>query len=151
MDLPRLPRQPVALAGICCVEPGYRRKGLFRELEIRALRAAGLPVGERLLSCGRVTHPASFRTMTWSPNHVPKRGSRPSVWQQEVGAAIARAYDVDQFDRETFVCAGSGVPMRPILDVDVEPEEWEPFAHLDVERGDCLLGLLWTPNAPEGW
>ena len=151
MDLPRLPRQLVALAGICCVDPRHRRQGLFRELEVRAFRAAGLPAGERLLSCGRMTHPASFRTMTWNPTHVPAHGVTPTPWQQDVGAAIARAYGVDEFDPETFVCAGSGTPMRPILDVDVRPEEWEVFAHVDPSRGDCLLGLLWTPDAPDGW
>jgi hypothetical protein len=151
MDLPRLPRQLVALAGICCVDPRYRRQGLFRDLEVRAFRASGLPLEERLLSCGRVTHPASFRTMTWSPTHVPMRGVLPTPWQQEVGEAIAGMYGVDQFDPSTFVCKGSGTPMRPILDVEVRPEEWEPFARVDAARGDCLLGLLWTPDAPDGW
>lgn len=64
---------------------------------------------------------------------------------------IARAYGVDQFDPETFVCAGSGTPMGPIIDVDVQPDEWEAFAQVDPQRGDCLLGLLWTPDAPDGW
>jgi hypothetical protein len=118
---------------------------------MRAFRAEALPPGERLLSCGRVTHPASFRTMTWSPTHVPARGVRPTPWQQEVGAAIARAYGTDRFDPETFVCAGSGTPMGPIIDVDVQPEEWGVFAQVDPARGDCLLGLLWTPDAPDGW
>lgn len=151
MDLPRLPQQIVALAGICCVDTRYRRQGLFRELEIHAFRAGGLPAGERLLSCGRVAHPASFRTMTWSPSCVPARGRRPTPWQQKVGVAIARAYGVEQFDPATFVCAGNGAPMRPIIDVEVQAEEWEPFAHVDAARGDCLLGMLWTPDAPDGW
>jgi hypothetical protein len=151
MDLPRLPRQFVALAGMCCVAPPYRRRGLFRELETRAFRAAGLPVGERLLSCGRVSHPASFRTMAWSPTVVPSRGVRPTLWQREIGVAIARAYGVERFDPETFVCAGEWGPMAPIIDVEVEPAEWEPFARVNAARGDCLLGLLWTPDAPDGW
>jgi len=151
MNLPRLQHQLVALAGMCCVAPSHRRKGLFRELEVRAFRAAGLPAGGRLLSCGRVTHPASFRTMTWSPTVVPSRGVRPTPWQREVGVAIARVYGVDEFDPETFVCAGQGAPMGPIIEVEVEPEEWEPFARVNAARGDCLLGLLWTPDAPDDW
>ena len=33
MDLPRLPQQAVALAGICCVDASFRRQGLFRMLD----------------------------------------------------------------------------------------------------------------------
>lgn len=153
IDLPRLPRQPVALAGLCCVDPRFRRRGLFRELEQRAFRAAAGAVAPspRLLSCGRVAHPASFRTIRWSSTHVPKRGVPPTPWQREVGAAIADAYGAEGFDPETFVCVGGGSPMHPIIDVDVPAEEWELFAPADRERGDTILGLLWTPDAPEGW
>ena len=152
MDLPRLPRQAVALAGICCIDPGFRRHGLFRELELRAFRAAGIAPGARLLSCGRMAHPASFRTLTGNPTHIPKRGCRPTVWQQEIGAAIAGAYGVRGFDRDTFVCRGAGVPIGyPIMDLDVRPQEWEVFGPVNRDRGDSLLGLCWWPDAPEGW
>jgi len=150
IDLPRLPQQAVALAGICCVDDRFRRRGLFRELEQRTFRAAGI-ASPRVLSCGRVAHPASFRTMTWHPSHVPKRGTPPTDWQREIGAAVAAAYGVNQFDPQTFVCAGGGAPMIPIIDIDVKAEEWEVFAAIDRERGDALLGLCWMPDAPEGW
>lgn len=152
MDLPRLPRQAVALAGICCVDDRFRRRGLFRELERRAFAAAGLAIGPRVLSCGRVAHPASFRTMTWNPTHVPKRGIPPTPWQREVGTIVAAAYGVKHFDPETFVCAGDGVPIGyPVLEMDVAPEEWDVFASVNRDRGDSLLGLCWVPDAPEGW
>jgi hypothetical protein len=151
MDLPRLPRQAVALAGICCIDPRFRRRGLFRSLEQRAFVAAGIRDAPRVLSCGRVAHPASFRTITWNPTHVPKRGVPPTAWQREVGAAVACAYGVARFDPETFVCIGRGTPMAPVIDQDVQPEEWDAFATVDRSRGDSLLGLCWSPDAPEGW
>jgi hypothetical protein len=152
MDLPRLPGQAVALAGICCVDPRFRRSGLFRELERRAFMAAGIPTGPRMLSCGRVAHPASFRTMTWNPSHVPRRGVRPTAWQREIGALIAAAYGVRSFDPETFVCASGGAPVgHPVIDMELRPEEWDVFASVNRDRGDSLLGLCWIPDAPEGW
>src|SRR5258705_475577 len=60
MDLPRLPQQSVALAGMCCVDAHFRRRGLFRELEQRTFLATPLDLRPRLLSCGRLAHPASF-------------------------------------------------------------------------------------------
>lgn len=152
MDLPRLPQQAVALAGICCVDAGFRRRGLFRELERRAFMAAGIAVEPRVLSCGRMAHPASFRTFNCNPTHVPKRGIRPTPWQQEIGAAIAAAYGVSGFDPETFVCIGGGTPIGyPRIDMDVRPEEWDVFAPVNRDRGDSLLGFFWFPDAPEGW
>jgi hypothetical protein len=152
MDLPRLPQQAVALAGICCVDPRFRRRGLFRELERRAFMAAGVASGPRVLSCGRVAHPASFRTMTWNPTHVPKRDTRPTTWQREIGVVVAGAYGVERFDPDTFVCVGSGTPIGyPVIDIVVRPEEWDVFAPVNRDRGDSLLGLCWMPDAPEGW
>lgn len=152
LDLPGLPAQAVAMAGICCVDDRFRRRGLFRRLETATFLAAGLDLGPRLLSCGRVAHPASFRTMTAHPSHVPRRGVVPTAWQREVGVAIAAAYGVVGFDPETFVCRGSGSPIgTPVLDLEVRPEEWEAFAKVDRSRGDSLLGLCWFPDAPPGW
>jgi hypothetical protein len=152
IDLPRLPGQAVALAGICCVDARFRRRGLFRELERRAFAAAGPATGARVLSCGRVAHPASFRTMTWNPTHVPKRGVPPTSWQREIGAVVAAAYGVRRFDPETFVCVGEGMPIGyPVLDMDVTPDEHDLFAPVNRDRGDSLLGLCWLPDAPEGW
>lgn len=152
VDLPGLPQQAVALAGICCVDERFRRRGLFRRLETAAFLAAGIDLGPRMLSCGRVAHPASFRTMTTHSSHVPRRGVAPTAWQREVGIAVAAAYGVADFDPGTFVCRGGGSPIGyPLLDIEVRPEEWEAFVNVDRSRGDSLLGLCWFPDAPPGW
>jgi hypothetical protein len=152
MDLPRLPGQVVSLAGICCIDMPYRRRGLFGALENLALGAAKVPRGERALSCGRMAHPASFKGMSRSPSVVPKRGVRPTAWQQEVGQAIADAYGVHAFDPETFVCIGDGTPIGyPIIDIEAEAEEWEVFKPVNRDRGDSLLGISWGANPPPRW
>jgi hypothetical protein len=152
MDLPRLPRQAVNLAGICCIASQFRRQGLFAALEGRAIGAAGVEDRSRRLSCGRMAHPAAMRILIWSPTAIPKAGVPLTQWQQEVGQAIAQAYGVHAFDPATFVCIGSGVPTGyPRIEVDVEPREWEIFKPVNRDRGDALLGLMWTPDAPEGW
>jgi len=152
LDLPRLPGQAVLMAGICCIDAEFRRRHLFRELERRAIAASGVLASGRVISCGRMAHPASFRLMTANPSHVPKPGVTPTQWQQEVGAGIAEAYGVHGFDPRTFVCIGAGQPIGyPIIDVDVTPGEWEVFREVDRDRGDSLLGMAWMPDAPEGW
>ena len=39
----------------------------------------------------------------------------------------------------------------PIMEMDVQPEEWDAFAQVDRAHGDSLLGLCWLPDAPDGW
>ena len=86
------------------------------------------------------------------PSIVPKPGVVPTAWQQEVGQAVADVYGVANFDPETFVCVGSGKPIGyPVIELETEEAEWEVFRPVDRARGDALLGIVWSPDAPEGW
>jgi hypothetical protein len=152
LDLPRLPATPVSLAGICCIADDFRRRGLFVALEGAAGRSAGITPTGRFITCGRMAHPVSFRLMIQNPTHVPKAGVVPTAWQQDVGEAIATVYGVPQFDRKTFVCHGSGVPIGyPRIDMDIQPEEWRVFEQVNRDAGDSLLGIAWVPDGPEDW
>ena len=85
--LPRLADpQVVMLAGICCVASDCRRMGLFTKLEILAANASGLlKPGIRVLMCGRMAHPVSFRSIRKSPLVIPKYGVPLSDWHKEIG------------------------------------------------------------------
>ena len=152
MDLPRLPDQVVSLMGISCIAPEFRRRGLFGKLELLAVSAEAIPERPRRLTCGRMAHPAALRTMARFSKCVPGAGVRPTAWQQEVGRTIAEVYAVHDFDPETFVCLGGGTPIgTPVLEVEVEPREWELFEAVDRDRGDALLAIAWAPDSPGGW
>jgi hypothetical protein len=153
MDLPRLPQQFVTFAGICCVDPRFRRRGLFGALEMRTLLAGDLlPEPGRVLAVGRMAHPASMRVMQRNRGVVPRLDGPPTPWQQAVGIAIAEAYGVYKFDPLTFVSIGDGTPIGyPAMEVEATEEEWAAFRHVDRSRGDALLGLSWRPDPPPGW
>lgn len=152
IDLPRLPAQRVRLAGLCCIGMAFRRQKLFGALEQLAMGPLDLAPGERILSTGRMAHPASFRRMAENPTAVPRRGQTPTEWQQQVGIAIAEAYQCYGFDPQTFVVKGSGTPIGfPVIEIEATAEEWEAFKLVDRTRGDSLLGIAWGPDAPEGW
>ena len=151
--LPRLTEpQVVLLAGISCVAADYRRMGLFRRLETLAANASGLLTPEtRFLTCGRMAHPASFRIINQSPAVIPKYGVPLSDWHKEMGLTVAELYGVN-LDPETFVVIGEGSPFGyPVIEYQVEEREWLPFKAVNPDRGDSLLGITWTPDAPEGW
>ena len=152
-DLPRLNGpQTVTLAGICCVDSSYRRVGLFKRLEILAADVEGLlSAGKRVLMCGRMAHPVSFRTMRGFPSVIPKVGVPLSDWHKEMGLRVAELYGVT-LDPETLVVIGEGAPIGyPNLDCEVAEEEWLPFKDVNRDRGDALLGIFWVPDSPEGW
>jgi hypothetical protein len=151
--LPRLVEpQIVTLAGICCVDEAYRRVGLFKKLEILAAGASGiLHSGKRVLMCGRMAHPVSFRTMRGFPSVIPKAGVELSDWHKEMGLSVAELYG-STLDPATLVVVGNGTPIGyPNLDYEVAEEEWVPFRAVNRDRGDALLGIFWFPDAPEGW
>lgn len=142
----------VILAGICCISPDYRRHGLFSLLESKAIQAGGVPEPDkRSLVCGRMAHPASFRILSRNPTVVPRYGVSPTEWQKEVGLFVADLYGCD-LDPETFVVRGKGSPIGyPKIEIKVDEDEWLPFKPVDRDRGDSLLAIAWSPDAPEGW
>jgi len=153
MDLPRLPDTVVHLGGLGCTAPAFRRRGLFGALEDLTYVDPGcLPEHSRMLIAGRVAHPASMMMARRFPSVVPRRGVPPGAWHREVGVAIAAAYGVHAFDAATFVCIGDGASIGyPVIDVEAQPEAWDLFAPVDRDRGDALLTIAWTPDAPDGW
>jgi hypothetical protein len=145
--------QLITLGGIGCIDPTYRRTGVFSRVSQLATRANGLleNARSRVLACGRMGHPAGFRNISRYPTTVPKAGVPVTKWQLAVGAAVARLYGVT-LKSNSLVVAGSGTPIGyPKLEIDVADEEWLPFRDVDRERGDSLLGLAWIPDAPDGW
>jgi hypothetical protein len=151
--LPRLPDpQIVTLAGICCIKANYRRRGLFTKLETLAAGAEGLfEHNTRVLACGRMAHPASFRIINRSPAVIPKFGVPLSDWHKQVGLKVAELYHV-RIDPETLIVIGNGTPIGyPKMTSDVTEQEKQLFKNVNRERGDSLLGITWFPDAPEAW
>lgn len=151
VDLPYVGRQWLYLGGLCCIDPRFRRHGLFGRLERLAGEAAGDALGARILSAGRMAHPASYRGALRNPTHVPRVGETPTRVQQAVGLKVAEIYG-SRLDPLTFATIGDGTPIGyPRMDVEATPEEWRSFAHVNRDRGDALLSLTWSPDAPAGW
>lgn len=153
MDLPRVREQVVMLGGLTCIVPEFHRRGLMMELASRNLMESSPRWAQRTLICGRYVHPAVFKRVVGArESGVPRPGVRPTAWQQGVGRVIADAYAVREFHAETFVCRGSGRPIGdPIIDLQLEPEDWDVFRHVDRDRADSILGIVWIPDAPPGW
>ena len=152
-DVPRVGTCPVSLAGIACIDPQWRRRGLFATVATAALHGSGETVFPGVhLAAGRVAHAASYRSFVL-PSAVPRPGVPLSPWQKEVGAFIAAAYGATQFDEDHFVCVGDGAgPGEPELEIEAAtPDVQRLFEFVNRARGDALLVVGWFPSAPVGW
>lgn len=155
MDLPGFDEpQIVSLHGMRATVPAFRHRGLIGALAGALATAARAEFGEftppRELICGRFGH-ASRQGAAVEGNTVPWPGLVPTPWQRAVGLAIAEAYG-SNLDPTTFVCRGSGTPIGvPNVEFDATEAERAVFAPVDRSRGDNLLVLAWSPEAPAGW
>ena len=152
--LPRFDEpQLVLLAGIGCIVPERRRSRLFSHIAALAAGASGLleKATARFLVCGRMGHPAGFRSMKGFPSVVPREGKALSPWHLEIAARVAELYG-SRLKEGSMVIDGGGRPIGwPRIEIDVTDEEWSPFRDVDRDRGDSLLAIAWSPDAPPGW
>ncbi len=154
VDLPRMHGlQPVATYGIGCVDENYRRMGLFTRLEEAVVQASGnLPVNGRYLNCGRTAHPATYNFFAnIGAGSIPEPGRPLSPWHLEMVERVAALYCV-KVHPGTCVVIGKGMPIGyPRLDVLATDAELRMFEKVNRDRGEALLTMSWTPEAPSGW
>ena len=145
--------QSVALAGIACIDPSVRNRGLFFKLATEAMNAGGAVDPSRpFLFAGRMAHAITYRAMAkGADTTVPAFGRPISDWHKSVGIRVAELLR-STVDPETFVVRGDGAPVGfPRVEYEASPEEEALFANVDRENGDSLLSMCWLPSGPEGW
>lgn len=154
VDLARLPGQVLGLAGLSCVDPAFRRKGLAFRLEVAGMASGDAPATSNRMGAGRMAHAASWNRFVRMPGSVPQPGVETTAWHKEVGRACAELLGVEDFDADTFVCRGRGRPIGdPVIELgEVDPDVRALFDPVDRARGDSLLGVWFTTgNPPPGW
>ncbi|MEM9844993.1 MAG: hypothetical protein AAF965_09360, partial [Pseudomonadota bacterium] len=145
--------EAVALAGMSCVDPAVRQRGLFAQMALHVLHAGGnVPADRPYLFCGRMAHAVSYRTIAkMSPACVPAPGVVLSDWHRETLEAAAAAFGVS-VEVPSGVVKGPGRPVGyPKLAYEPTDAERALFEGVDRARGDSLLTVAWLPNAPDGW
>ena len=154
VKLPRLEGPcPVAIHGIGCIDENFRRLGLFSRLEKAVVGASGaLQPGCNHLHCGRTAHPATYRFLqNIGVGGLPDPGRVLSPWHTETVAAIAELYDATVYPG-TCIVIGKGKPIGfPRVHVEASEAELSLFKDVDRNRGDALLAMSWSPQAPAGW
>ena len=154
VDLPRMyGLHPVATYGIGCIDENFRRMGLFTRLEKAAVLASGkLSANSRYLNCGRTAHPATYKFLAKiGAGTVPEPDRPLSTWHLEMVERVAALYCAKVYPG-TCVVIGKGVPIgHPRLDVVATDIEHRVFENVNRDKGEALLAMSWSPDAPSGW
>ena len=154
VDLPRIEgRCPVATYGISCIDDSFRRMGLFTRLEKAVVGANGvLQPDTPYLHCGRTAHPATYRFLrNIGVGCLPDPDRPLSTWHMETVEAVAALYGSKVYPG-TCVVVGKGKPIGfPRITVEATDAELSLFKDVDRNRGDALLAMSWSPEAPAGW
>jgi len=127
--------------------------GLFSHLAKAASQASGkLPVNNRYLNCGRTAHPVSYKYLAnIGAGGIPKPGRPLSPWHLEMLERVAALYCVKVYPG-TSVVIGKGMPIGyPRLDVVATDIEHKLFENVNRDKGEALLTMSWSPDAPSGW
>lgn len=145
--------QSVALAGIACIDPSVRNRGLFFKLASEAMNAGGaVDPSSPFLFAGRMAHAITYRAMAKAAaSTVPAFGKPISDWHKSVGIRVAELLG-STVDPETFVVRGDGTAVGyPRVAYEATPEEEALFANVDRQNGDSLLSMCWLPSGPDAW
>ena len=154
VDLPRMQGlHQVVTYGIACIDENFRRMGLFARLANTAMLASGkLSANSRYLNCGRTAHPVSHKFLAnIGAGGIPEPGRPLSPWHLEIVERVAALYCVKVYPG-TCVVIGKGVPIGyPRLNVVATDIERKVFENVNRDKGEALLTMSWSPDAPSGW
>ncbi len=154
VDLPRMKALClVATYGIGCIDENFRRMGLFTRLEKAVVRASGtFQVKSHCLHCGRTAHPATYRFFkNIGAGCLPEPDRPLSAWHTEMVETIAALYDTKVYPG-TCVVVGKGEPIGyPRISIEATNAELGLFENVDRDKGEALLAMSWSPDAPKGW
>ena len=146
--LERIGGTPCVLLGLVAVKRSSKRdavlKALMHEAYHRALMAfpdEDVLVGTRLVS------PAGFEAFKQLDDIVPRPGHKAVGEERAWGRRLAKRFQVDGFDEQTFQVKGGG-SYSPHIDhesLKTEPSELAPlFKGVKPAKGDCLIAFGWV-------
>jgi hypothetical protein len=162
LDFPGLGRRIFNDAGLTCVDPGARLSGLSNaigHMALAGMKAIGMSDFAMLHYATPVTAKATF-SFTGGGSGWPGRDVEewvanyrmsPTANQRAAGQTIARYLQAEEYDDEHWVLIGTGHPLESTALPNLEPEYFELFEHVDLNRGDQLLALFWPQPPPEWW
>ncbi len=150
--LERIGGTPCILLGVAAVKRTAKREPVLRALINDNFRRALMAFPDEDVLLGtRMSDPSAFEGFKALTDVVPRPGHKASGEERAWGRRLAKRFgiDADRYDDQTFTVTGDGTPplvldheslKRDSIDSDVAAQ----FAHLDQERGDCIVACGWV-------
>ena len=150
--LERIGGTPCILLGVAAVKRTAKREPVLRAIIGDNFRRALMAFPDEDVLLGtRMSDPSAFEGFKALADIVPRPGHKPSGEERAWGRRLVKRFGIeaDRYDDQTFTIVGDGcAPL--VLDHEslkadkIDPEVAAQFAHLDAERGDCIVTCGWV-------
>ncbi len=150
--LERIGGTPCILLGVAAVKRTAKREPVLKAIIGDNFRRALMAFPDEDVLLGtRMSDPSAFEGFKALVDIVPRPGHKPSGEERAWGRRLVKRFGIeaDRYDDQTFTIIGDGcAPLvldHESLKVDkIDPEVAAQFAHLDAERGDCIVTCGWV-------
>ncbi len=150
--LERIGGTPCILIGVAAVKRTSKRDAVLRGIIGDNFRRALMAFPDEDVLLGtRMSDPGALEAFKLLTDIVPRPGHKASGEERAWGRRLVKRFgiDADRYDDQVFTITGDGsAPL--VLDHEslkpdaIDPEVAAQFAHLDAERGDCVVTCGWV-------
>jgi len=150
--LERIGGTPCILLGVAAIKRTSKRDAVLRALVSDNFRRALMAfpdedvlLGTRMSGAGALE---GFKLLT---DIVPRPGHKASGEERAWGRRLVKRFGIesDRYDDQLFTITGDGSPPLVLDHESLKPDSIDAdvasqFAHLDAERGDCVVTCGWV-------
>ena len=150
--LERIGGTPCILLGVAAVKRTAKREPVLKAIIGDNFRRALMAFPDEDVLLGtRMSDPSAFEGFKALCDIVPRPGHKPSGEERAWGRRLVKRFGIeaDRYDDQSFTITGdNAAPL--VLDHEslkkdkIDPEVAAQFAHLDEDRGDCIVACGWV-------
>ncbi|MHB1138853.1 MAG: hypothetical protein ACYC2O_07835, partial [Microthrixaceae bacterium] len=150
--LERIGGTPCILIGVAAVKRTSKRDAVLRAIVGDNFRRALMAFPDEDVLLGtRMSDPGALEAFKLLTDIVPRPGHKASGEERAWGRRLVKRFGIeaDRYDDQVFTITGDGAAPLVLDHESLKPDAIDAevaaqFAHLDAERGDCVVTCGWV-------
>jgi len=150
--LERIGGTPCILLGVAAIKRTSKRDAVLRAIIGDNFRRALMAFPDEDVLLGtRMSDAGALEGFKLLSDIVPRPGHKASGEERAWGRRLVKRFGIeaDRYDDQVFTITGDGSPPLVLDHESLKPDTIDPdvaaqFAHLDTDRGDCVVTCGWV-------